>query len=107
MVRGWAVPLLQRTRALTPALLTPAETALAALADAGLPPAAARAAWAALIGLTFGHATYQLAGHMAGPPAGTVAPADFPRVAALTEAPPFDWDRAFGHALDALIDGLT
>jgi AcrR family transcriptional regulator len=104
-----AIPLLQGARSLTPALLAPAETALEALEDAGLRPAAARTAWAALIGLTFGHVAYELAGHMRGPAAGrgTPEPDEFPRIAAMAAAPPFDWDRAFARALDALIDGLA
>jgi hypothetical protein len=44
---------------------------------------------------------------MGGPAAGTIDPAEFPHVAALARAPAFDWDRAFAHALHALINGLT
>jgi AcrR family transcriptional regulator len=104
-----AMPLLQGASSLTPALLAPMEAALAALADAGLRPRAARAAWAALIGLTYGHVAYELAGHMRGPSSGRgVLDADaFPNIAAMAGAPPFDWDRAFSRALDALIDGLV
>ena len=104
-----AIPLLQGAQSLTPTLLTPAETALEALEDAGLRPVAAWTAWTALIGLTFGHASSELAGHMRGPAAGRGAldSAAFPRIAALHAAPAFDWDRAFDRALDALIDGLV
>lgn len=104
-----AIALLQNARALTPALLAPAETALEALEEAGLRPAPARTAWAALIGLTFGHVAYELAGYMRGPEAGGAAldADEFPRVAATAAVPPFDWDRAFDRALDALIDGLV
>jgi AcrR family transcriptional regulator len=104
-----ALPLLQGTRAMTPALLAPVEIGLEALSDAGLPPASARAGWAALASLTFGHAAYQLAGHMHGSASGrgTIDPAAFPRIAAMGDAPPFDWDRAFRRALDALVDGLV
>jgi TetR/AcrR family transcriptional regulator, tetracycline repressor protein len=103
-----AAALLQQTRAATPALLAPTEAALAALEEGGLAPRAARVAWSALIGLTFGHVGYQLAGHMTGPASatGTVDAAAFPRIAAMGDAAPFDWDRAFDRALDALIDGL-
>src|SRR4051812_48793015 len=54
-----AISLLQAARSLTPALLQPAESALEALEDAGVRPAAARTAWAALVGLTFGHVAYE------------------------------------------------
>ena len=103
-----AVTLLQDTRALTPALLAPTEAALEALDEAGLRSDRAQAAWAALISLTFGHVTYQLAGHMGGQSTGTGSfdAAELPRIAAMT-GPPFDWDRAFERALDALIDGLV
>jgi AcrR family transcriptional regulator len=104
-----AMPLLQGAQSLTPALLQPVETALEALEEAGLRPAAARTAWAALIGLTFGHVAYELAGHMGGPVAGRGAldPAEFPHIAAMATVSAFDWDRAFDRALDALIDGLV
>jgi TetR/AcrR family tetracycline transcriptional repressor len=104
-----AVGLLQTAGAMTPALLSPIETALEALEDGGATPAEARRGWAALIGLTFGHVTYQLAGHMRGPTTGrgTLDREAFPRIAAMENAPLFDWDRAFEHALDALITGLT
>lgn len=103
------VPLLQGAGALTPNLLRPAEAALDALAEAGLEPEDARAAWAALIGLTFGHVAYQLAGHLrgSGGARGTPDAAAFPRVAALADSPPLDWDAAFEHALDALLGGLA
>lgn len=80
-----AASLVQATRAATPALTAPANTALAALADAGLAPTAALEAWTALIGLTNGHVAYQLDDH----------------------APAVDYDHAFGYALDALIAGLV
>jgi AcrR family transcriptional regulator len=104
-----AIPLLQGARSLTPALLQPAEIALEALEDAGLRPASARTAWAALIGLTYGHVAYELAGHLRGPGEGrgTLDGAAFPRIAAMAAAPPFDWDRAFDRALNALIEGLV
>jgi TetR/AcrR family tetracycline transcriptional repressor len=104
-----AVTLLQDARALTPALLGPTETALEALDEAGLRSDGAQAAWAALISLTFGHVTYQLAGHMRGPSTGTGSfdAAAFPKIAAMTGGRPFDWDRAFARAVDALIDGLV
>ncbi len=105
-----AMPLLQGAQSLTPALLQPAETALErARGRRACAPAAARTAWAALIGLTFGHVAYELAGHMRGPAAGRGAfdPEEFPHIAAMAAAPPFDWDRAFDRALDALIDGLV
>jgi AcrR family transcriptional regulator len=104
-----ALPLLQSTRAMTPALLAPVETGLEALEDAGLRPAAARAGWAALVSLTFGHVAYELAGHMHGPASGRGAldPDAFPHVAAMVDAPSFDWDRGFRRALDALVDGLV
>lgn len=104
-----AVPLLQDARALTPALLAPTETVLQALSDGGLTEAQARTGWAALIGLTFGHVGYQLAGHMGGPPTGVgmLDTRTFPRIASMAIAPPFDWDRAFAWALDALIRGLV
>jgi TetR/AcrR family tetracycline transcriptional repressor len=104
-----AGPLLQGAQAPTPALLRPAEAGLEALEDAGLRPAAARAGWAALVSLTFGHAAYQLAGHMRGPASGRASldPVAFPRIAAMQSAPAFDWDRAFAHALGALVDGLV
>lgn len=104
-----AAPLLQSTRAMTPALLGPVETGLEALEHAGLRPAEARAGWAALASLTFGHAAYELGGHMRGPASGSgsLDPIAFPRIAAMQNAPAFDWDRAFAHALDALVDGLV
>jgi AcrR family transcriptional regulator len=104
-----ALPLLQGARAMTPALLAPVEIGLEALENAGLRPPAARAGWAALVSLTFGHLAYQLAGHMQGPASGRggLDPAAFPRIAAMQTAPPFDWDRAFGRALHALVDGLV
>jgi len=104
-----ALPLLQGARAMTPALLAPVEIGLEALENAGLRPAAARAGWAALVSLTFGHVAYQLAGHMQGPASGRggLDPAAFPRIAAMQTAPAFDWDRAFGRALHALVDGLV
>ncbi len=104
-----AVGLLQGAGALTPALLQPTETALEALAAAGLGPDAARTAWAALVGLTFGHVTYQLAGHMRGPSTGRgmLDGAAFPRIAAMADTPAFDWDKAFERALDAVVDGLV
>jgi AcrR family transcriptional regulator len=104
-----ALPLLQSARAMTPALLAPVEHGLEALEEAGLGSAAARAGWAALASLTFGHVAYQLAGHMHGPASGrgTLDPDAFPRIAAMQSAPPFDWDRAFARALDALLDGLV
>jgi AcrR family transcriptional regulator len=103
------VPLLQGAGALSPALLRPVETGIDALADAGLRPQAALTAWAALIGLTFGHVSYQLAGHMRGPGSGrgAIDPEVFPRIAAMAGRPALNWDRAFERALDALVDGLT
>ncbi|ADB51813.1 transcriptional regulator, TetR family [Conexibacter woesei DSM 14684] len=80
-----AAPLVQATRATTPALSAPANAALDALGAAGLPPAAALEAWTALIGLTNGHVAYELDGH----------------------APAVDFEHAFGYALDALIAGLV
>jgi TetR/AcrR family tetracycline transcriptional repressor len=104
-----AATLLQQTRALTPALLAPMEIALGALEEAGLRPLAARTAWTALIGLTYGHVAYELAGHMRGatPGAGEVDRAAFPHVAAMATGPALDWDRAFAQALDAVIEGFT
>ncbi len=104
-----AMPLLEGVRSLTPALLAPAETGLEALAEAGLRPSAARTAWAALVGLTFGHVAYELGGHMRGPAAcrGVLDTEAFPHIAAMAAAPAFDWARAFDRALDALIDGLV
>ena len=104
-----AATLLQQTRALTPALLAPTEIALGALEEAGLRPPAARTTWAALVGLTYGHVAYQLAGHMSGPASGPGAldAAAFPHVAAAATEPALDWERAFGRALDAIIDGFT
>ncbi len=104
-----AAGLLQQARVLTPALLAPIEIALGALDEAGLSRPAARTAWAALIGLTYGHVAYQLAGHMSGAASGIVAvdASAFPRVAAMAAGPAFDWERAFGRALDAVIDGFT
>jgi AcrR family transcriptional regulator len=103
------IRLLLGTGALTPALLQPAEDALAALEEAGLRADAARTAWAALIGLTYGHVGYQLAGHMRGSrgAGGVPDPGAFPRLAALDSSPAFDWDRAFARALDALLDGIA
>lgn len=104
-----AATLLQQTRALTPALLAPIEIALGALDEAGLSPPAARTAWAALVGLTYGHVAYQLAGHMSGAASGTAAvdAGAFPHVAAMASGPAFNWERAFGRALDGVIDGFT
>jgi AcrR family transcriptional regulator len=104
-----AAPLLQSTRAMTPALLSAVEAGLEALEDAGLRPAAASAGWAALVSLTFGHVAYELGGHMRGPASGRgpLNPVAFPRIAAMQSASAFDWDRAFAQALDALVDGLV
>lgn len=85
LVHPHAAPLIQTAHASTPALLAPMRHALDALADAGLPPRPALDAWVALIGLTNGHVAYQLTGH----------------------APELDFDRAFTHALDALVAGLA
>jgi TetR/AcrR family tetracycline transcriptional repressor len=104
-----AAPLLQGARAMTPALLRPVEAGLEALEDAGLRADAARSGWAALVSLTFGHVAYQLGGHMRGPATGrgSLDSVAFPRIAAMHMAPPFDWDRAFARALEALVDGLV
>lgn len=53
--------------------------------------------------------TYQLAGHMRGPPArrGVLDIAASPRIAAMADAPPFNWDEAFDKALEALVNGLV
>lgn len=83
-----AVPLIQTTRATTPALLRPFELVVDALEQAGLPAGRALEAWSALVGLTLGHLTYQLGGH-------------------LTASRDFDFDDAFAFALDALIAGLS
>lgn len=104
-----AATLLQQTRVLTPALLAPVEIALRGLDDAGLHTPAARSARAALLGLTYGHVAHQPAGHMSGPAPGvrTVDAAAFPHVATMATGPAFNWDLAFGRALDAVIDGFT
>jgi TetR/AcrR family transcriptional regulator, tetracycline repressor protein len=100
-----AIPVLQTTRAVTPALLRPAEDALEALADGGFGPDAALEAWAALIALTLGHVGYQLNRHLAGED--DSLPADeFPLITAARASDQFDFDRAFESALGALIRGL-
>ena len=103
-----AATLLQQTRALIPALLALIEIALGALDEAGVSPSLARAAWAALVGLTYGHVAYQLAGHMSGAASGTAAvdAGAFPHVAAMASIPAFNWECAFGRALDGVIDGF-
>jgi TetR/AcrR family transcriptional regulator, tetracycline repressor protein len=103
-----AVPLLQGARTLTAALLAPMETALQALTDAGLRSREARVAWTALISLTLGHVSYQLAGHMRGSEGarGTLDTGAFPRIVEVTGEPPFDWEQAFEYAVDALMRGL-
>ena len=79
-----AVPLIQRTSTVTPALMWPMEVTLNALAEAGLGSEEALHGWSALVALTMGHVTYQLGGHMPG----------------------HDFDAGFAFALDLLIEGL-
>src|SRR5690606_20108191 len=92
-----ALPLVVASTTVSPAQLLPMETALQALADAGLPPDRARAAWTALIGLTNGHVAYQLRGHLTPEAARTAAPdlRPFPRVAAALAGEPPDPDATF------------
>jgi AcrR family transcriptional regulator len=103
-----AIPLIQTTRAITPALLRPAEHALEALADGGFDQKAALEAWAALISLTMGHVVYQLNRHLAAEeaPLPTLPADQLPFLTAAMSSEPLDFDRAFDAALGALIRGL-
>lgn len=78
------VPVLQTTRAETPALLAPMGTVVSALAQAGLDENDRQRAWTALISLTMGHVAYELNGH----------------------PDTQDFDSAFDFALTAILEGI-
>lgn len=86
------LPLVQTSRTPTAAQRRPLDVALQALEDAGASRGAALEAWSVLVGLTNGHVTYQVQGHLDGPPG--------------TELPPVDFDHAFTVGLQALIAGV-
>lgn len=85
-----AVAAVQGTAAITANLMAPMRAVVAALEDAGFPPADARAGWTAVVALVNGHVGYQLGGNMAARDA--------------TER--IDFDAAFAFAVDALLAGL-
>lgn len=102
-----AVVLVQTaTRASVP-MLTPMQSALQALGDAGLGPIAALEAWAGLVGLTNGHAAYQINRHLwTRSETARVDSEQFPAIGRALRSGAFDWDRSFEHALKAQIARL-
>lgn len=99
-----AMPLVQTAGGATPTTLRPMEAALAALADGGFAPDVALELWSALVGLTNGHAAYELHGHLRGDDRrATAIDADrFPHVTGALRAG-IDWDRAFVRGLRGVL----